>query len=352
MTEKEAIELNRKIVIVLLLILVVSMASASFAPGVAVKPEVTYDSAGQYTRIVGQLGGAPYEILMPDNWNGHLVIGCKGFTTSITNPPPSMESLNTHIIGLQFMTNPTLVTDDGRFAYAQTTYGVIGFCMQEGIIHSHQLTQYIIDNYDLSGQIYLIGLSMGGQIANMLVDKYPTLYAGMLDICGNKDTTAFYNYWKGLSEQPNAASIRTYLLGAPASLPAPFVTGIPESSLLKMQVSALVVMSDVEEECGGTPESKPQAYDRLSPTCHPDIPVPTLSLVARADLLVPIQHFNDYYDAVSAAGCLSNYRSYTITGATHGDATKIIPVVPTYFMQLFNWANGIAIPDPTSKPLP
>jgi hypothetical protein len=289
---------------------------------------------------------------MPDNWNGHLVIGCKGFTPTSTNPIPTMESMNTHTVGLYFMSNPTLVSDGGRFAYAQSTYGVIGFCMQEGIIHTHQLTQYIIDNYHVTGQIYLIGFSMGGQIANMLVDKYPALYAGVLDVCGNKDTTAFYNYWKGLSEQPNVAAIRAYLIGAPSSLPAPFVAAIPESSLLKIQASALVVMADVEAEFGGSPESKPQAYDRKSPTCYPDIPVPTLSIVARAELLVPIQHFNAYYDAVSAAGCLSNYRSYTITGAQHCDATKIIPAVPTYFMQLFNWANGITIPDPTPKPLP
>lgn len=331
--------------------LVLMLASIFISPVLAAKTTVTYDPTLKYTRYVGELGGAPFEILMPDNWNGHLVIGCKGYTTTVS-PVPTMESLNTHVIGLQFMTNPTLVTDGGRFAYAQSTYGVIGFCMQEGVIHAHQLTKYLIDNYHVSGQIYLIGLSMGGQIANMLVDKYPTLYSGVLDICGNKDTTAFYNYWKGLSEQTDAAAIRTYLIGAPASLPAAFVAGISETALLKMKAGALVVMGDVKAECGGTPETKPQAYDRISPTCHPDIPVPTLSIVARADLLVPIQHFNDYYNAVSAAGHLSNYRSYTITGAQHCDATKIIPNVPTYFMQLFNWANGIKIPDPTSEPLP
>ncbi len=75
-------------------------------------------------------------------------------------------------------------------------------------------------------------------------------------------------------------------------------------------------MVDVEAECGGTPESKPQAYDRLSPTCHADISVAVISMIARADLKVPIQHFNAYYDAVAAAGCLGNYRSYIILGIT------------------------------------
>jgi hypothetical protein len=321
----------------------------------------TYDSAGHYTRYVGQLGGAPYEILMPDDWNGQFVIGCKGYTTSNTDPVPTMESLSTHTIGLMFMTDPALVTANGRFAYAQSTYGVIGFCMKEGMLRTQQLTDYIIGRYLIrsffsprhqSGQVYLIGLSMGGQIADMLVDKYPRLYAGVLDICGNKDTAAFYNYWKDLANQPDVASMRTYLLGSPTSLPAPFVSMVPDSALLQMKTSALQVMADVEAEFHGTPESNPRAYDRLSPTCHADIRVPTLSLVARCDMLVPIQHFNAYYDAVKAAGCLSNYRCYTIAGAQHCDAVNIVPKVPTYFMELFNWANGIEIPAPTPKPLP
>jgi hypothetical protein len=347
----ESEKMNKQYLITICLVLMIG--SLLISPVLAVKPTITYDSTLKYTRHVGELGGAPYEILMPDNWNGHLVIGCKGYTTT-TTPIPTMESLNSHVIGLQFMTDSKLVTPGGRFAYAQSTYGVIGFCMQEGMIHTHQLTQYVVDNFGVSGQIYLIGLSMGGQIANMLVDKYPTLYAGVLDICGNKDTTAFYNYWKGLSEQPNVAAIRTYLADKPASLPTAYVYDsikLPDSALLKMQAGALVVMADVEAECGGSPDTKPQAYDRISPTCHPNIPVPTLSIVARADLLVPIQHFNDYYDAVKAGGCLSNYRSYTILGAQHCDASKIIPQVPTYFMQLFSWVNG-AIPAPTPKPLP
>jgi hypothetical protein len=118
-----------------------------------------------------------------------------------------------------------------------------------------------------------------------------------------------------------------------------------------MRKAAFQVMADVEAECGGTPETKPQAYDKLSPTCHADIPVPVISMIARADLKVPIQHFNAYYDAVEAAGCLDNYRSYTILGAQHCDNT-IINKVPTYFLTLFNWVNAGTVPASTGKPLP
>jgi pimeloyl-ACP methyl ester carboxylesterase len=341
--------------IVFVALMTVSMFSA---PVLASRPDVTYDSTWHYTRYVGVLGGADYEIFMPDNWNGHLVIGCKGFTLSTTTPFPTLESTNTHQIGLQFMTSSALAPDGKKFAYSQSTYDEIGFCMKAGMLHTHQLTEYIIDNFHVTGKVFLIGLSMGGQIDQMLVDKFPDLYAGVLDVCGNKDTTAFYNYWRDLAILPASPSaIRTYLLGAPTSLPLPFANAIPDASLLNMRTAALQVMADVEAECGGTPETKPQAYDRLSPTCHADISVPVISMVARADLKVPIQHFNAYYDAVAATGCIGNYRSYIIPGippipvTTHCDTT-IINNVPTYFMKLFNWVIGGTVPAVTGKPLP
>jgi pimeloyl-ACP methyl ester carboxylesterase len=351
--------MKKKLLICILAILMV--ASTLIVPALAVKPNTTYDSTYHYTRYVGQLGGAAYEIFMPDNWNGELVIGCRGFILSNAEFP-KMDTVTTHQIGVMFMTNPLLSKGDTRFAYAQSMYDEIGFCMQAGMLHTHQLTQYIIDNFGVTGNIYLIGLSMGGQIAQMLVDKHPGLYAGILDVCGNKDTTAFYDYWQDVANLPaDPTAIRTYLIGNPTMLPATFAANIPDLTLTKtMREAAAQVVLDVQTEFGGTPESKPQAYDRLSPTCHADLTVPVISMIARADTKVPIQHFNAYYDAVAAAGCLSNYRSYIIPGTTtptgvtppttHCDAT-IINSIPKYFQQLTDWVNGIAVPIATPRPL-
>jgi len=73
-------------------------------------------------------------------------------------------------------------------------------------------------------------------------------------------------------------------------------------------------------------------------------------MIARIDFKVPIQHFNAYYDAVSAAGCLGNYRSYVFI-AQHGDAT-ILSNLPTCFMTLFHWVYDGNKPIATGKPLP
>lgn len=334
--------------------LLVMMGSLFLIPaGIAKGPATTYDSQYHFTTLIGQLGGADYEIMMPDNWNGHLIIGCKGFTPTTTNPVPTIESLNTHTTGLQFMTRSDTTTSDGkRFAYALSTYGVLGFCMQEGMIHTHQLTQYVIDNFGVTGKVFIIGFSMGGQIADMLTSKYPDLYAGVLDVCGNKDTAAFYNYWRDLSNLPeDASTIRNYLSGAPTYLPESFLnTMTPAQFTVIPGNSRNNVLPDVEAECGGTPESKPQAYERLSPTYHPQLTIPVISMIGRNDRLVPIQHFNDYYDAVQAAGCMDHYRCYKFNSIHCGP--PIIAAIPTYFKMLFDWAMGGQPPAVTPKPYP
>lgn len=266
-----------------------------------------------------------------------------------------------HVLGMSFMKSSALL----KFAYAWTTYGEDGFCVKAGMIRTHQLTEYVIDNYvdnheqhgdfvdnnDLAGKVYLIGFSMGGQIACMLADKYPDRYDGVLDVCGNKDMAAFYHYWKDMSLLPQDANqIKSFFSAAPAYIPTFVLNMIPDGGWLAMPPATTPVLSDVEIECGRTPETRLQAYDRLSPTSHAHITIPVISLIARYDVIVPLQQQMDYYDAVEEAGCLAYYRSYTI-GAGHCDST-MVGKVQTYFAKLVAWVVDGVEPPATPTPLP
>ena len=63
--------MNRRILGIAVIALLALMVSASISPTYALPPP--------YTLITGELGGADYEIYMPNNWNGRLVIGCSGY---------------------------------------------------------------------------------------------------------------------------------------------------------------------------------------------------------------------------------------------------------------------------------
>ncbi len=269
-------------------------------PVEAAKPDVAYNSILYFTQTRGTLGGAKYEVLMPDNWNGMLIVGCRGYEGSVE--PEFSDAYWMHGLATMYAGSRLKAP---RFAFAWTMYGEGGWCIDAGMIRTHQLTEYVLDNFNVQGKVFLMAFSMGGAIACLLVEKYPNLYDGVLDVCGVKDMASLWN---------------------------------PE-------------FADLELECGGTPETKPQAYERRSPTYHAGITVPVISVMGELDPLVPVYQFDMYYDAVEDAGCLDYYRSYLAIGGHHIDG-PVQALVGPCFTKLVNWVVNGNAPNPTPPPIP
>jgi hypothetical protein len=138
-------------------------------------------AAVNVNQITGTLGGAHYLIRIPDNWNGELIVGCRGYSHLLSS------------VNLELYANiyNSLIT--GGYAFAESDYGAQGYCVKEAIIRTHQLTEWVINNYHVTGHVYLIGISMGGNTALELGAKYPDLYSGVLDIAGSKDIKVHYS---------------------------------------------------------------------------------------------------------------------------------------------------------------
>ena len=292
-----------------------------------------------YTQQLGALGGANYEILVPNNWNGMLVIGVRGYAH---DEPPITGVM--HQIGM-YMINARGV------AFAWSTFGAGGVCIQKGMIRTHQLTEYVIENYEVTGKVFLYGISMGGLIACLLGEKYPNLYDGVLDLCGPKDMASLYYYKKDIVDLTTADEIRAYLNGPPANMPMPFLAQLPDAMLLQLRTGFMVSLADQAIEFGGTPETKPKAYERMAPIYHADIAIPVISIIGELDISVPMFQFDMYYDAVEEAGCLDYYRSYVIANATHV-SQEIFQAGYMRFTQLINWAVTGTPPPPTPPPIP
>ncbi len=308
----------------------------------AKKPEVNYNPVLGFTRILGTLGGAKYEIFMPDSWNEMLVIGCRGYH----DEEPEIEEVAAHYLGLIFMTDE----NPEHFAFAWSTYGEGGWCIDTGVIRTHQLTEYVIENYNVQGKVLLHGVSMGGLIACLLGEKYPNLYDGVFDVCGVKDFASLYYHKKAITELPsNPTAIRAYMNGPPAYLPTSFTSTIPNNKLLQMQQNQISTLPLMEMECGGTPDTKPKAFERRSATCHADISIPVMSVVGQLDFGVPLFQVRMYYDAVEAAGCLDYYRSYIVEGGQHCDET-VLEAALVYWEIFVDWVVDGGAPDPTPPP--
>jgi pimeloyl-ACP methyl ester carboxylesterase len=330
--------------------IVLLLVGTQFVASVAAKkPEVSYNSVLHFTRVVGELGGAGYELFMPDNWNGMLVVGVRGYAHA---PDFNIEASGMHALGMAFMTLPsTRYPDTERWAYAWSTFGEGGFCIQKGMIRTHQLTEYIIDNYDVNGKVLLMGMSMGGLISCLLAEKYPNLYDGVLDVCGLKDVKAFYEFQQTFVSFDDPADIRDFLMGPPANLPSWLVNLISDEDWQAGQEFAVMSMVDEELEFGGTPETKPKAYERYSPTYNAGITVPVVSMMGEFDFTATLYQFDMYYDAVEEAGSLDYYRSYMIPSAMHLDSA-IMAARWTYLELLADWVVTEVAPASTPAPVP
>ena len=251
--------------------------------------KVSVNDMEGYTEYIGELGGSGFVLVMPpeEDWNGMLVVFCHGFAPPVWSNNPKEAVMALYYSG-------AVMYASGGFAYAYSTYGDPGWCIQKGIIRTHQLTQWAVDRFEPTN-VFLIGHSMGGQIAQMLADKYPNTYSGVLDIAGVKDVASQYYYGDSLGRDMSYHII----------------------------------------EYGGTPEEKQKAYDKTSPLFNNDLQVPTITIYGDLDFVVePGQH--DIYEASLDAEASANYRLYMETGYNHNN---IFAVHAIYFFELVFWAT-------------
>lgn len=299
--------MNRKLLVFAVVLLAVAILATPLPPMVEAK-NVAETDMGSYTEYIGSLGKAGFAFIKPKEWNGKLVVGCHFFMPEAawSNNPKEKAHM------IYYMMGSTLFASMG-YAFAYSTYDEPGYCIKSGMIRTHQLTEWLIDNFDITGEVYLYGYSMGF-ISVLLAEKYPELYDGVLDIVGPKDLKTRYNSWIGL---PDPSGI----------LPA------------------------LEAECGGTPEEKPKAYEKRSPTYNADLKVPVISLYGTEDNNVPPIHAEMFYDAVEAAGSLGNYRAYMYSGYGHVSFAQN-PVVTLHFIDLVNWVENDIEPPADPYPIP
>lgn len=342
--------MKRKLSMITLVLLTILIATPLTAL-VQAKPNATitrrsFEIAGViywYTQTQITLGGANSWIKIPDGWNHQrLVVLCRGYSHKLDPTSVPWEGLGGDINFLMM-----------GLATATSNYGEGGYCVKEGVIRTHQLTEYVIGNYGPTGYVYLFGASMGGNIVLQLGAKYPELYDGVFDLFGSKNLKTQYTEKMSYIGMNDAELIAALAAAGSAVPPFPFTiipypTATLSEKLDAFQAFAYNSGTDIWLACGGnTPEEKPKAYERISPTFSAtDIAVPTITLHGTADGLVPYLQSMGFMNAVSEAGHSDLYRLYNVVGAGHGDISNSI--IGMRFGQLINWVeNNVTPPDST-----
>lgn len=156
----------------------------------------------------GELKDSGYQIEVPDNWNGDLLMWVHGQHDHPTylwvDAPPFREWLI-----------------QNGYAWAASSFSANGAVFTEGIKDTKALASFFQEEIAVPEHIYISGISLGGGISVKSVEQYPELYDGGLPFCGSiapyEEYDAVWDYYV----------LITALAGMEASYPIPadFISG-------------------------------------------------------------------------------------------------------------------------------
>ena len=120
----------------------------------------------------GRIGGAVYEIEIPDDWNGRLVLHMHGFgnlegETSAT-PPDIRRYLIEH-----------------GYAWGASSFSSSSFIPNRAADETAALWDYFASKYGRPKRTYITGYSMGGLATHLAAERYGNRFDGALALCGS-----------------------------------------------------------------------------------------------------------------------------------------------------------------------
>ncbi len=125
------------------------------------------------------LGGqAVYRICVPRWWNGDLVVYAHGYVSPFRPVAIPEEQLNFGDRSIE-----DLFTRLG-YAFAVTSYAHNGLAIAQGIADVVDLVSVFEGLEGDPGRVYVVGLSEGGAVATLAVERHPETFDGGLATCG------------------------------------------------------------------------------------------------------------------------------------------------------------------------
>jgi len=135
----------------------------------------------------GSIDGAPYRILLPDKWNGTLLLWSHGYR-SPQPAPPSFSPVSTQAEpapGWDGTASP--IADDlltQGYALAGSAYATNGWAVADGIKAGEDLHAFFAEKVGQPRRTYVWGASLGGLITQVLAERNPDWVSGVMPTCG------------------------------------------------------------------------------------------------------------------------------------------------------------------------
>ena len=165
--------LKQSVYILFTILLIASSNSfAAKPPGYFVdQSKLPFEALPGATAYWGVHSGAGYQIEVPDNWNGSLVVWAHGFRGTGLELTVDKHPLRELLI-------------PSGYAWAASSYTRNDYDISSGVQSTHGLIKRFNGLVGKPSQVLMTGASMGGHITAVIIEQYPKLFAGALPICG------------------------------------------------------------------------------------------------------------------------------------------------------------------------
>jgi pimeloyl-ACP methyl ester carboxylesterase len=123
----------------------------------------------------GRLGGAVYQIEIPDEWNRGLVMWMHGFGEFAPEANVAPPDFRRYLIA-------------NGYAWAASSYSSTSLIPHRGADETAALWDYFVREHGRPDRTYVSGLSMGGWSSHIAAERYGDRYDGALALCGAAGT--------------------------------------------------------------------------------------------------------------------------------------------------------------------
>lgn len=126
-----------------------------------------------------QESGATYRICMPASWNGKLLVYAHGYVA-----PTEPVGIPEDQLGVAGSPTVDQLANALGYAFVTSGYRANGLVVQEGILDLIDAVEIFTEQEGEPSQVLLAGVSEGGLIAALAVERHPDFFDGALAMCG------------------------------------------------------------------------------------------------------------------------------------------------------------------------
>src|SRR4051794_8183745 len=172
------------------LALVAAAAAACAAPAVPAARQTNTDVSFHdcsKVQCADKIDGAAYQILLPKQWNGTLLLYSHGYRQAQPAPPnftaPSTKAEPAPGYSDGDKTVSDALLKEG-YALAGSAYASNGWAVADGVKADEDLYAFFVKNVAKPYRVYAWGDSLGGLVTEMLAEKHHDWVSGAAPLCG------------------------------------------------------------------------------------------------------------------------------------------------------------------------